>query len=188
MTTLKCEICGKEFRDTPKGYKAEYYLSAHRNTCFRQFKKKQRRYIRDYALNATDLEINRAYLFLQNPEQYINENYSKPSARKTPSPITRQDCSSEEPVSDDNCEYEVEYLHDTYSDTSDSDRASSASPERPASDTLSPWYCERSKLNYLIDKDENVYLPNNKTLLGVRKPIQIKKHDEIINTYKIIFV
>lgn len=185
MKCIECEICGKKFYDRGQKYKPQYQLTEHRKSCMRLFKKKQFRECKDWLLNrATELDINRLYLYIKNPNEGII--IDKPI---TPEPeITRQDVSSAEPVSDDNCEYEKEYLHETYSDTSDSDRASSASPERPASDTLSPWYCERSKLNYLIDKDENVYLPNNKTLLGVRKPIQIKKQDEIINTYKIVFV
>ena len=184
---IQCEICGKEFRDNSKGYKAEWFLNAHRNTCFRVYKKKQRKFIKDFTQNASDIEINRAYLFLQNPEQYINENY-KPSTRKTPSPLSRKYCSSVEPSSDDNCEYEKEYLHDTYSSSSssESDRESNASPnERPLSCDLSLWVDENSNLSYYIDKNENVYLPNNKALLGVRQKIQVKKLDKIIDTYKI---
>ena len=179
-----CEICGKEFKENGQKYRPKYQLNEHKKTCFTKFKKKQRRFIKEYSQNATDIEINRAYLFLQNPEQYINENY-KPSARKTPSPLARVYCSSVEP-SDDNCEYEKEYLHDTYSSSSESDRESNASPnERPQSCELSLWVDENSNLSYYIDKNENVYLPSNKALLGVRQPIQIKKQDKIIDTYKI---
>ncbi len=192
MNTLKCEICGKGFSDTPKGYKAEYKLAAHRNTCFRQFKKKQRRYIRDYALNATDIEINTAYLFITNREQYLAENYSRSQAQRPttpqPPPVEQSQTPSPEPSEDSSCEYEKEYLTDEFTSESDSDRASSASPYRPPSNELSTWIDDRSNLEYLVDKDDNIYLPNNKALLGKRNPTTIKKNDEIINSYKLTFV
>jgi len=161
----QCEICGKVFRDTSKGYKSEWYLKSHKNTCFRVFKKKQRKFIKDFSQNASDLEINRAYLFLKNPELYLKENMKI---------IEKEIVRQQSPISEDedensNCEYEKEYLHDTYSDTSESDRESNASPqERPATPDLKIWNVEDSSMQYYIDDKDNVYYMYNKTLLGKR--------------------
>ena len=49
-------------------------MKQHKKNCFRIFKKKQRLFIKDFSINASDIEINRVYMFLQNQEQYIEEN------------------------------------------------------------------------------------------------------------------
>ena len=86
--SIECEICGKVFNDTPKGYKAHWYYKAHKKNCFTKYKKKQRRFIKEYSQNATDIEINRLYQFIKNTKQFLFSETSSPSPSPSPSPIT----------------------------------------------------------------------------------------------------
>tara|TARA_R100001440_G_scaffold6855_1_gene13834 strand:- start:713 stop:1198 length:486 start_codon:yes stop_codon:yes gene_type:complete len=65
-----CEICGKEFKENGQKYRPKYQLNEHKKTCFTKFKKKQRRFIKDYSQNASDIEINRLYEFIKNPNSF----------------------------------------------------------------------------------------------------------------------
>ena len=87
--SIECEICGKVFNDTPKGYKAHWYYKAHKKNCFTKYKKKQRRFIKEYSQNATDIEINRLYQFIKNPKLSPT-----PSPTTTPSPSSSSSSSS----------------------------------------------------------------------------------------------
>jgi hypothetical protein len=69
-----CDICGKHFEDRGQKFRPINQMKQHKKNCFRIFKKKQRLFIKDFSINASDIEINRVYMFLQNQEQYIEEN------------------------------------------------------------------------------------------------------------------
>jgi hypothetical protein len=170
---VSCDICGKTFNKTSKGYKAEWYLKSHKNNCFRVFKKKQRKFIKDFSINASDIEINRVYMFLQNQEQYLEDNttiINKKLVRQEK--LFTEEEQSLEDKEDDNCLYEKEYLHDEISEKSCSDDEYYQTNEtqfiRPPTPELKEWFDKKSNLKYFIDNDENVYYHFNKTLLGKR--------------------
>lgn len=159
---IQCEICNKVFNNSPKGYKAEYYLAEHKKNCFRLLKKKQRKWLKEYSQNATDLEINRAYIMLQNPEKYFNENIKR-IEKEIKKQISTSDSDSETDE-DNNCIYEKEYLHDSPSEVSDDEYIEEL--DRPSTPDLKEW--RDNTIDYLIDDKENVYIKFNKEHIGKR--------------------
>ncbi len=76
--SITCENCGKVFSDSAKGYKAIYYFKAHQSTCWSKFQKKQRKFIKDFAINASDAKINKLYNIMQDMDSYeYNEDKPK---------------------------------------------------------------------------------------------------------------
>ncbi len=73
--SVTCEICNKTFTDTGQRYKPKYQLNEHKKNCFRIFKKKQRRVCKDWLNNlANDIDINRLYMYIQNPNNDLHDN------------------------------------------------------------------------------------------------------------------
>lgn len=68
--SITCETCGKVFNDSKAGYKAIYYYKAHQSTCWSKFKKKQRKFIKDFAINASDEKINKLYEIMKDMDSY----------------------------------------------------------------------------------------------------------------------
>jgi hypothetical protein len=68
--SITCENCGKVFKDSKAGYKAIYYYKAHQSTCITKFRKKQRKFIRDFATNASDYEIHKLYEIMKDMDKY----------------------------------------------------------------------------------------------------------------------
>jgi uncharacterized C2H2 Zn-finger protein len=98
--SVECEICGKVFNDSAKGYKAHWYYKAHKNTCFTKFKKKQRKFIKDYSQNASDIEINRLYEFIKNPELFNSKPEKINQCIRITNESPQSDIYHEEPIPD----------------------------------------------------------------------------------------
>ena len=131
--SIECEICGKVFNDSAKGYKAHWYYKAHKNTCFTKYKKKQRRFIKEFSQNATDLEINRLYQFIKNTKQFLFSETSSPSPSPSPSPIT---------------------MNISNIDDEDLERPASNTSNYSTSSECDEWKYENT--NYLVDNKNRV--------------------------------
>lgn len=71
--SVTCEICNKKFTDIGQKYKPKYQLNEHKKNCFRIFNKKKRKTIKDFSLNANDVQINRVYEFIKNPQDFYTK-------------------------------------------------------------------------------------------------------------------
>jgi len=197
MNILKCEVCEKEFIDRGQKYKPQYQLNEHRKTCFNKFKKKQKAFIKNWVANiGTDIEINRVYQFIKNPDSFFQKLESEPRNMKDDFKEPISNPSSPEPEIDEELEFnndEVEYEKEYFSDHSDSNSESEYEYEddeesRPATPDLIIWNDIDNNMKYYVDNEENVYMFSNKALLGKRRPIKVKKNDTIYDTFKIDFI
>ena len=131
-----CDICGKHFEDRGQKFKPINQMKQHKKNCFRIFKKKQRIFIKNFSINASDIEINRVYMFLQNQEQYLQQ-----AEQSIPSPISK----SEEILSN----------VDTDSDRPASNTSVRSFNSVSTSSELDSWDYEN--IQYFLDNKNRVY-------------------------------
>jgi len=172
MKCIECEVCGKVFTNSAKGYKAEYYLKTHRKTCITKFKKKQLRECKDWLMNkATEIDINRLYLYIKNPNQSViniepplpPEQFRDYSPIRSVSPISK--CSD---TSENIFPFHKEDLERPASNTSVSSNASTIYED---------WKYEHQ--NYIVN-DKGVVYDEFDNIVGVRKM------DDFNGEYKLI--
>jgi len=139
-----CDICGKHFEDRGQKFKPINQMKQHKKNCFRIFKKKQRIFIKNFSINASDIEINRVYMFLQNQEQYLQENIpiiNNDNQFKNLSPISK----SEDILSN----------VDTDSDRPPSNTSVRSFNSVSTSSELDSWDYEN--IQYFLDNKNRVY-------------------------------